>query len=161
MAEHDLQSIAFPTLDEAQIADLSRCASATRMMYRDGETLFAVGDRDFKFHVIISGEVEILDYSGEVPKTVTIHRTGGFTGDISHLTGNPSVVNAVALGDCEVYEVSGVALRQVLNQCPVLSDLILQAFIARRQLLQKSPDFTGLRVIGSRFSADTFRGFPG
>src|SRR5918994_1921343 len=115
MAEYDLQTIAFPTLDEAQIADLSRCAGATLRVYQDGETLFAVGDRNFKFHVIISGEVEILDYSGEEPKTVTIHRTGGFTGDISHLTGNPSVVSAVARGDCEVYEISGDALRQVLN----------------------------------------------
>ncbi len=45
----------------------------------------------------------------------------------------------------------------MLNQCPDLSDIILQAFIARRQLLHQSPDFTGLRVIGSRYSADTFR----
>ena len=39
----------------------------------------------------------------------------------------------------------------------ILSDIILQAFIARRQLLRESPDFTGLRVIGSRYSTDTFR----
>ncbi len=68
MAEHDLQSIAFPTLDDGQIAEFSRCARATSTVYRNGETLFAVGDRNFKFHVIKSGEVEILDYSGEVPK---------------------------------------------------------------------------------------------
>jgi thioredoxin reductase (NADPH) len=157
MAVTDLQSIAFPTLDESQIADLSRCAAATPKVYPDGTTLFAVGDRNFKFHVIKSGEVEILDYSGDVPKTLTVHHQGGFTGDISHLTGNPSVVSAVARGDCEVYEISGDALMQVLNQCPTLSDIILQAFIARRQLLHKSPDFSGLRVIGSRYSADTFR----
>lgn len=157
MAVSDLQSIAFPTLDESQIADLSRCAAAMPKVYPDGTTLFAVGDRNFKFHIIKSGEVEILDYSGDVPKTLTVHYQGGFTGDISHLTGNPSVVSAVANGDCEVYEISGDALMQVLNQCPTLSDIILQAFIARRQLLLKSPDFTGLRVIGSRYSADTFR----
>ena len=157
MAEHDLQSIAFPTLEEAQIDELSRCLEATTTSYRDGETLFAVGQRDFKFHVIKSGEVEIVDYSGDVPKTVTIHRAGGFTGDISHLTGNPSVVSGVAKGDVQVYEISRDALRQALNQCPILSDIILQAFIARRQLLHKSPDFTGLRVIGSRYSPDTFR----
>src|SRR5262249_56163776 len=51
----------------------------------------------------------------------------------------------------------GDGLRVVLNQCPALSDIILQAFIARRQLLRESPDFIGLRVIGSRYSADTFR----
>src|SRR5213078_4506967 len=60
-------------------------------------------------------------------------------------------------GRCEVLEVSGEALRRVLSLCPDLSDIILQAFIARRQLLRESPDFTGLRVIGSRYSADTFR----
>ena len=157
MAEHDLQSIAFPTLDEIHIADLSRCTATTMKSYRDGETLFAVGQRDFKFHVIKSGEVEIVDYSGDVPKTVTVHRAGGFTGDISHLTGNPSVVSGLARGEVQVYEISGDVLRRLLNQCPALSDIILQAFIARRQLLRKSPDFTGLRVIGSRYSPDTFR----
>ncbi|MDT3776554.1 FAD-dependent oxidoreductase [Nitrospira sp. MA-1] len=157
MAVSDLQSIAFPILDEFQIGELSRCAAATPKLYPDGATLFAIGDRNFKFHVIKSGEVEIFDYSGDEPKTLTVHHQGGFTGDISHLTGNPSVVSAVAKGDCEVYEISGDALMQVLNQCPVLSDIILQAFIARRQLLHKSADFTGLRVIGSRYSADTFR----
>ncbi len=45
----------------------------------------------------------------------------------------------------------------MLNQCPNLSDIILQAFIARRQLLRESPNFMGLRVIGSRYSPDTFR----
>jgi hypothetical protein len=40
-------------------------------VYRNGETLFAVGEHNFKFHVITSGEVEILDYSGDAPKTVT------------------------------------------------------------------------------------------
>ncbi len=157
MAEHNLQSIAFPTLDESQIAELARCTTATPKLYRNGQTLFGVGERNFKFHVIKSGEVEIVDYSGDVPKTVTVHHAGGFTGDISHLTGNPSVVGAVARGDCDVYEISGDALRQALNQCPAVSDIILQAFIARRQLLHKSADFTGLRVIGSRYSADTFR----
>ena len=40
---------------------------------------------------------------------------------------------------------SAGALRQILNQCPDLSDVILQAFIARRQLLRESEAFTGTR----------------
>ena len=73
------------------------------------------------------------------------------------MTGTPAIFSAVARGDCEVFEISGEALRHVLNQCPGLSDIILQAFIARRQLLRESPNFIGLRVIGSRYSPDTFR----
>src|SRR4029078_1398770 len=63
----------------------------------------------------------------------------------------------IARSDCEVYEMSEAELRKVLNQDPQLSDIILQAFIARRQLMRESPEFTGLRVIGSRYSRDTFR----
>jgi thioredoxin reductase (NADPH) len=157
MAEHDLQSIAFPTLDETQITRLSECTAAVTKSYEDGQTLFAVGDRELKFFIVKAGEVEIVDSSGDEPRRVTVHDKGQFTGDVSHLTGAPAVVSAVARGRCEVVEVSGEGLRRVLNQCPDLSDLILQAFIARRQLLHRSPDFTGLRVIGSRYSTDTFR----
>jgi thioredoxin reductase (NADPH) len=157
MAEHDLQAIAFPTLDEAQIARLMACAGGTPRSLENGQTLFAVGDPDMTFFVVKSGEVEIIDYSGDEPKRVTVHRTGQFTGEVSHLTGTKAVVSAIARGNCEALEISGEGLRGVLNQCPDLSDIILQAFIARRQLLRQSPSFTGLRVIGSRYSADTFR----
>ena len=157
MNEHNLLSVAFPTLDETQIRQLARCTTAEPKLFRNGQTLFAVGDQNMSFFIVKSGEVEIVDYSGDEPNTVTVHRPGEFTGDISHLTGLPAIVSAIARGDCEVYEVPGDALRKVLNQCPATSDIILQAFIARRQLLRESPKFTGLRVIGSRYSTDTFR----
>ena len=157
MAEHDLGAAAFPTLDESQLSRLSRCAEASVEQYKAGQTLFQAGDRGFKFFVVKSGEIEIVDDSGEAPKTVAVHRKGGFTGDVAQLTGQPAVVSAVARTDGEVYAVSQEALRQILNQCPDLGDIILQAFIARRQLLRESGSFTGLRVIGSRYSRDAFR----
>jgi thioredoxin reductase (NADPH) len=157
MAEHTLHSIAFPVLNEDQIAQLANCATVAPRHFRDGETLIALGDRAMKFFIVKSGEIEILNYSGDEPKIVAVHGKGEFTGDISHLTGMPAIVGAIARGDCEVFEISGEALRHVLNQCPNLSDIILQAFIARRQLLRESPNFIGLRVIGSRYSVDTFR----
>ena len=125
--------------------------------YRDGEKLFEVGDRDFKFFVIKSGHIEIMDESGDTPKTVVVLGPGEFTGEVTQLTGTPSLVSGVARGDCEVYELSPDALRQLINHHPEVGDIILQAFIARRQLLHESENFTGLRVIGSRYSQDTFR----
>ena len=157
MAEHDLHAVAFPRLDEAQMAALGRCPLTMLRRYRDGEKLFEAGDRDCKFFVVKSGEVEIVDDSGEEPKTITVLGPGEFTGEVSQLTGSPSLVSAIARGDCEVYEVSPDALRELLNHHPDLGDIILQAFIARRQLLRESGNFTGLRVIGSRYSQDTFR----
>jgi thioredoxin reductase (NADPH) len=157
MSEPNLQSIAFPILDDTQIAELGQCTAAEPRSYKDGQTLVQVGQRDFPLFIVKSGEIEVIDYSGDEPRTVTVHRKGGFTGDVSHLTGAPSVIGLVARGDSEVYEISRDAVRHVLNQCPTFSDILLQAFIARRQLLRESPDFTGLRVIGSRYSQDTFR----
>jgi len=153
MSEHNLQSVAFPVLDEAQISQVSGCIKVAPKHYPDGERLISAGERSMKFFIVKSGAIDILDYSGDEPKTIATHGPGQFTGDVSHLTGMPAVFTAIARGDCEVYEISQESLRQVLNQCPALSDIILQAFIARRQLLRESPDFTGLRVIGSRYSS--------
>ncbi len=157
MAVYDLQAIAFPTLDLAQVDTLGSCGGTSLTKYRKGETLFRCGDRDAKFFIIKSGQVEIRDESGDAPRVVVVHKPGEFTGEAAQLTGHPAVVTAVAQTDCEVYPVSPEALRDVLNRCPDLGDIILQAFIARRQLLRESANFTGLRVIGSRYSHDTFR----
>src|SRR5216684_1385413 len=155
--ERDLNTIAFPILSEEQMAKLGRYAGAPPKKLRAGEALFHAGDRDSKFFVVKSGKIEIVDVTGDAPKTLRVQGPGEFTGDVGHLTGNPKVVSGIARSDCEVYEMSETALRQVLNQDPRLSDLILQAFIARRQLMRESDEFTGLRVIGSRYSRDTFR----
>jgi thioredoxin reductase (NADPH) len=157
MAEHDLRSVAFPKLDESQLAALDRCPLTKLAQYRHGEKLFKVGDRDFKFYVIKSGKVEIVDESGGTPRTIAVQGPGEFTGDVAQLTGGPAIVNAIARGDCEVYEVSPEALRKLINDHPDLGDIIVQAFIARRQLLSESGEFVGVRVIGSRYSRDTFR----
>ncbi len=178
--EQDLNAVARPKLDEAQLAKLERCGGATLKRFRDGETLIQLGERDFKFFVIKSGEVVILGDSEtpenlfqeqgstrvparpeQVPETsskpIAVLGPGEFTGEITHLTGGPSLVSAVARGDCEAYEVSAEGLREILNRYPELGDIILQAFIARRQVLRECGNFTGLRVIGSRYSRDTHR----
>ncbi len=87
MIAHDLNAVAFPKLTDEQMSGLERCSAATLKRYRDGERLFQAGDRDFGFFVVKSGKVEIIDESGDAPKTVTVHGPGGFTGDVSHLTG--------------------------------------------------------------------------
>jgi thioredoxin reductase (NADPH) len=157
MAENDLNAVAFPKLNEAQMAALGRCPLTKLKSLQDGGKIFEVGDPDINFLVVKSGAVEIVDESGEKPRTITVLEYGEFTGDVTQLTGGPAVVSGVARGNTEVYEVSPDALRHLLNNHPELGDVILQAFIARRQLLRESGDYTGPRVIGSRYSQDTFR----
>ena len=158
MIQHDLHAAAFPTLDEKGRAELAQCVGRSSLArYRAGQTLIRACERDFKFFVVESGEIEVLDTAVDPPARVAIHGPGQFTGEVAQLCGGPSWVTEVARCDSELYEVSPDVLREMLNRCPDLSDLILQAFIARRELLRRPGSFTGLRVIGSRYSPDTHR----
>jgi thioredoxin reductase (NADPH) len=146
---------AFPKLDANQLAtleDLARLKS-----YRNGEFLLRAGDTESRFHVVRSGRVEIVDRSSGAARTVLVHEPGEFTGDLANLAGRASNVDAVALGDVDVYEISKPDFQRIISERPNLSDLILQTFIARSDALVGREDFTGLRVIGSQYSRDTFR----
>jgi thioredoxin reductase (NADPH) len=157
MPKHDLHSAAFPALSEAEMASLGSCPLTVLKKYKAGEKLFKVGDCDCNFFVVKSGAIEVVDESGEMPHVIAVHQPGEFTGEIAQMTGSPSLVEAIARRDSEVYELSPAAFRQLLNHHAELGDIVLQAFIARRQLLREPGNFTGLRVIGSRYSQDTFR----
>src|ERR1700731_3761973 len=96
MAEQDLNAIAVPKLDHEQIAKLGRYAGAPTKQVRTGDALFRTGDRDPKFFVIKSGEIELIDETGEKPKTIRVLGAGEFTGDVGHLTGSPKIVSGIA-----------------------------------------------------------------
>jgi len=155
--DDSLAAVAFPRLSPEQIRKVVDSPGARLKQPRAGEKLFEAGDRAFAFFIVESGEIAILDESGDTPKTIAIHGPGQFTGDVAHLTGSAPLVSAVARVDSRVYEISTEGLREIILRCPELADVILQAFIARRQLLRESGDFVGLRLIGSRYSRDTAR----
>jgi thioredoxin reductase (NADPH) len=157
LAERDLASVAFPELSEEQMEGLRACPGATRRRFLDGEFLVRVGDHDGKFFVVESGEIEIVDVSSGEPRTLAVHHARQFTGEVTQLTGGHALTNAIARGACEALEITRATLQEILNHCPTQGDTILQAFIARRQLIRQSESFVGLRVIGSRYSHDTFR----
>lgn len=154
LTDHDPEQDAFPTLSDAQIAALDDVG--VRRRFEDGEPLFQVGERGGGFFVVLSGAVEIIDRSSGEPRTVTVHEPGEFTGDIDILSRRRPVVSAVARGDTEALAVAPADIRRVLRERPALGEVILRAFIARREQLVES-GFQGLRVIGSGGSRDTFR----
>jgi hypothetical protein len=81
--------------------------------FPEGQKLIESGDRNCKFFVVQSGEIDILDESGDTPQTMAVLRRGEFTGEVAHVTSGPSLDSAVARGDCEVYEVPAEGLRQL------------------------------------------------
>src|SRR6516225_1295160 len=148
---------AFPAFNTAQLQALGPHARSQR--YAPGEALFSVGERQFRFYVLKSGRIALIDRSatGDL-RTLAIHEQAGeFIGDMANLAGNPARAGAVALGVTEVYEIDPEGLRRLLSENPALSDVILSGLIARQRILEDLEHFAGLRVIGSRFHYDTVR----
>jgi thioredoxin reductase (NADPH) len=157
MIDQDLHAAASPKLNKAQLAALEGCPLSKLKHYRDGEKLFEAGQCDCNFYVVKTGAVEIVDDAGDEQKVVATLGPGEFTGEVAQLTGGPAIFSGVARGESDVFEISNDALREIMNVHPNLGDVILRAFMARRHLLHEMGDFTGLRVIGSRYSKDTLR----
>ena len=152
--EQETEAVAFPELSAEQIDKLEEYA--TIKQYADGETLIAAGETDFKFFVVKAGAVEVVEESSGQRRTIAVHEEREFTGDVDMLTRRPALVTAIARGPTVVYEITAEDLRRVLNEQPQLGDQLLQAFLARRQLLEAS-GVAGVLVLGSRHSRDTLR----
>ena len=148
------RDIAFPVLESRDIAALSR--RGTPREVRSGEVLFAEGDRDIGFFLVLDGAIEIVEHSRGTPHTVVVHQPGEFTGDVDMLSGRAVLVEGRAAHDGRVVQLEAGELRRAVEELPELGETLLKAFIARRRLLLEE-GFEGVRIIGSRFSPEAHR----
>lgn len=146
---------AYPRLTDEQVTLLARFGERKRLA--KGSTLFCEGDRDCGLFVVLDGRVRVLqdDDPTGTSRVIAVHGRGRFVGDLSMLTGQAVYVTAVAQTDVEVLEIPYDRLREAVVQNQGLGDLILRAFILRRNI--HADLGIGLRIIGSRYSADTRR----
>ena len=143
---------ACPKLEHEQIAALEKLAQPRK--FKAGETLLAVGENELKVFIIKSGEVEVRN--GATGQVVVVLGPRQFTGELDSLAGLPSAVCVVARTAGEAWQLSTEALRKILREIPALSDLLLRAFVMRRELIEEL-GLAAVRVIGSRHSRDTHR----
>jgi thioredoxin reductase (NADPH) len=153
LAETPDREGAFPRLSEEQIGALSQ--HGQHRAVREGDVLFREGDESYDFFVVLRGKVAVLEGYGEDEQLIAVHGPGRFLGELSLLTGQAAFFTTVVREDGEVLVVPVDRLRKLVSQDPVLGDLILRAYLARREMLIGLG--TGFRIIGSRFSPDTRR----
>jgi thioredoxin reductase (NADPH) len=116
-----------------------------------GEILFEVGDKSYPFMAILEGEVAIRDESGH---ELIRHGAAGFVGELNLLTGQTVFLRAIVTQPTRYIAIDRMELRALLFENPDLADLLLPAFVSRRELLQ-SEDGLGIEVIGPRSSERT------
>jgi thioredoxin reductase (NADPH) len=149
----EIRSTRAPALREDQIQLLGRYGNAK--MTKVGQVLFRAGDTQNDFFVVLEGEVEMIDdFAGEA-RTMGVMRRGRFVGDLNMLIGQPVYLSAAVRVGGKVLAISRERLKEVVTEEPNLSDVILKAFLARRAWSVRAG--LGLRIIGSRHSADATR----
>ena len=151
----DILAVAFPKLNDAQVAALDVVGVRRRMA--GGEFLFHTGDTQLSLFVLLSGEVEVFDLHGSVENLVVVSGPRDFVGDVSTLMGGAAVISARAKAEVELIEVPAHTFRRVLAEMPSVSETIVRAFMVRRERLEAGVHgFIGLQVLGEADSQEAF-----
>jgi thioredoxin reductase (NADPH) len=149
----DLEGEAFPTLSHQQMESLKRRATPQDVVA--GDELFKTGDRDYDFIVIETGAVEII--RGETPdsaeQVVASHGARRFLGELNMLTGQSAYLTARVREPGRVHRITPEGFRRLMAEDAQLSDLILHAFLARRQELQTGEGRRSVEILGTPLSS--------
>jgi thioredoxin reductase (NADPH) len=145
---------AFPTLTDAQLERLRALAEVEEVAA--GDVLYAAGDLDYDFVLVESGEVEIVRMaSPSSPEQVIVpHGAGRFLGELNMLTGQAVYLTARVSQDGQIRRVPPERFRRLMSEDTELSDLILRAFMARREILRTGEGARSVEVLGSRTSSE-------
>jgi thioredoxin reductase (NADPH) len=149
----DTENIAFPKLDDRQLAMLEPLG--TRRIVRRGELVFKAGQRDLGMVVILRGELEVFELRDGQEQILATSGPRDFVGEVAMLNGTAALASARGKADeTEVLEVAADRLRQALAELPGVSQPIVRAFIMRRERLRRDGQFAGLRVVAPDGSRD-------
>ncbi len=86
----------FPTLTDAEIARLRRFGEVRH--FAKGEALARLGEAGLGLTIFLAGEAEVTQPAPDGGQThIVTHGPGSFMGELAQLSGQPMLVNAIAL----------------------------------------------------------------
>jgi thioredoxin reductase (NADPH) len=150
----DARTQAFPLLTSAQI-DRIRSLGRVRSV-QSGETLFEPDDTAVPFFVLLSGQMEIVQPTLDGERPVITHGPGGFTGEMTMISGQGCLVRGRVTEAGDFLELSREALLSLVARDAELSEILMRAFILRRLELVRA-GYGNVILMGSRHSAQTLR----
>jgi thioredoxin reductase (NADPH) len=148
----DIRGEAFPTLTAEQI-DRIRAVSKVRKV-KVGDILFEPGDSNVPFFVLLSGSLEIVQPGLHGERPIVTHEAGGFTGEMTMISGRRSLARGRVSEAGEVLEMSNDDFRALVSRDAELGEIFMRAFILRRvELINRGAG--NVILLGSQHSAQT------
>src|SRR6267378_1744651 len=140
---------AFPRLSDAQLARLR--SYGTPQTVEAGEILYRPGDPTYDLIVTDDATVEIVQpETRDAPEESLVRfGPGSFLGELNLLTGQAVYLIARVVEDGGVHRIAPARFRQLMAEDPELSDILLEAFRARREVLTHNGASRGLELVGS------------
>jgi thioredoxin reductase (NADPH) len=122
-----------------------------------GDIVVRPGDVDYDLILVESGWIEILSPAiGDEPESVVAgYGSVGFLGELNFLTGQTAYLMARVSEAGRIHRISRGQFRRLMATEPDLSDILLRAFLARRDLLREGPAARALAIVGSELSAES------
>src|SRR5215470_285592 len=149
------QAQMFPVLAPEEIARMGRFGTPLR--FADGERILRTGKVSAGVYIVLSGVVRITGrdaHGNDFP--VVEHGPGAFSGELSQLSGRPSLVDGVAVGEVEAIEIPGDHVHALLVADAALGEKLMRAMILRRVALIET-GAGGPVLVGSPSSPDVAR----
>ncbi len=146
---------AFPLLSDEHLERLR--AASEPAEFEAGHVLYRAGERGYDFFVVGAGEVEvILQEAPGVPAEVVVRLAPGqFLGELNLLTGQAAYLTARTATPARLYRMPRSDFRRLMAEDAELSDMVLGAFMARREVLRRGPAARSVEILGEEMSAAT------
>ena len=126
-----------PHLTEGQIERIREYAKPRQVV--TDEILYEPGFDTPPVYVVISGAIRIVAVGGETERTVTTYRPTQFSGELLMISGRRSIYRCQAVEAGTLLELCAKDLRTLIGKDAELSDIIMNAFLARRLSLKETP----------------------
>jgi len=121
-----------PTLSREHI---ERIRSVARLRsVRSGEVLYEPSHPDVPLFVVLDGTVSITRAGGD-DRILAVREAGQFTGEMSVISGNRSLLTARVANDGTVLELTREKVLSLMAKDTEIGDILMGAFVARRLLM--------------------------
>ena len=145
----DTESVAFPKLDDHQLALLEPLGE--RRVVKRGDLVYKAGQRDLGLTVLLRGEIEAFEQREGTEQILATAHERDFIGDVAMLQGTSALASArITSPEAEILYVPASQLHRAFAELPGVSATIVNALIMRRRRIRRDPEFAGLRVLAMR-----------
>ncbi len=143
----------FPELSTKQIENLKPFGTVEH--FSSPTRVFALGDTNYDFFVILKGTIRISD-AGEEGKEIVVHTKNQFSGDSGMLSTRRALFHATTDADTSLLRIAPDRLKEAIAAHSDISDVLLNAFLLRDESVLN--DFEGgIKVVGRADSTATYQ----